>query len=106
MSEQEILTPAEAGAALDNMIKEYRGAPPSATPTDAAGAAARLAALTADPEWGKRLTSGDLAARREWQQLTTLIASGDHPARGDLAAKNQFNALNRTIAYAADADTR
>jgi hypothetical protein len=27
-------------------------------------------------------------------------------ARGDLAAKNQFNALNRTIAYAADADTR
>lgn len=131
------------------------------------------------------MTSGDLAARREWQQLTTLIASGDHPAdfeietvdsvsdrhavprrvydgmidalreqglppdaekyirdfdagrrtdrptaaegvearqtlnrlikdaewmtkfaRGDLAAKNQFNALNRTIAYAADADTR
>ena len=34
----------------------------------------RLTELESDPAWGKRLTSGDLAARREWQQLTTLIA--------------------------------
>jgi hypothetical protein len=77
LSEQEILTltPAEAGAALDTMTKEYRGAPPPATPTNAAGAAARLELLASDKDWGVRLLRNDVAAKAEFARLTQLSST-------------------------------
>jgi hypothetical protein len=74
-----MLTPAEAGAALDRMTQAYRGAPPP-VPTNATEAAARLAALAANPDWSARFNKGGVAENREFQQLTTQITAGDHPA--------------------------
>ena len=38
------------------------------------GAQARLSELSADQDWSKRLLKGDVAARREFENLTQLIA--------------------------------
>jgi hypothetical protein len=44
------------------------------TPATTESAQQRLTELTSDPAWGKRLASGDVAANREFKQLTGLIA--------------------------------
>lgn len=49
----------------------------TAPPTNAAEAATRLAALSADKTWSTNLLAGDVAAAKEFADLTTLVASGD-----------------------------
>lgn len=46
----------------------------SGVPATVESAQQRLGELQSDPAWGKRLISGDVAARREFQQLTERIA--------------------------------
>jgi hypothetical protein len=47
----------------------------SGNPATVQGAQARLDELKADQAWGKRLLAGDSAAKREFENLTQLIAS-------------------------------
>jgi hypothetical protein len=48
----------------------------AAPPTTATEARTRLDARKADPEWGKLYMDGNTAARREFKDLTTMIANG------------------------------
>jgi hypothetical protein len=68
-------TPEQATQALADMSAAYRPAP-SATPTDAAGARARLAELAANPKWTSDYLNGNTAARQEFEAVTKLIATG------------------------------
>jgi hypothetical protein len=53
------------------------GSPP-APPATATEASARLTALSGDKAWSGKLLSGDLAATKEFNDLTTMVAeSGD-----------------------------
>jgi hypothetical protein len=74
-----------AGHALDALAAKFRGPPPSATPTDTAGAKARLDALVKDPAWAKSYWQGNPAVRREFSELTQKIANGN-PTQDALAA--------------------
>jgi hypothetical protein len=65
---------AAATAALDLMKAAYSPTP-SATPTDAAGAGARLAHLEKDAAWRARYFAGDAAARQEFRALTTMLSA-------------------------------
>jgi hypothetical protein len=71
------MSPAEATAALNKMEQDFRGAPPSATPSTPAEASARLRQLTADPKWRDNFLAGTVAMRQEFAALTELAASGD-----------------------------
>ena len=73
---------AEAGAALAKMTAEFRGAPPSDKPTTPAKAQSRLNQLTADKAWADRLAKGDVAARREFTELTAQVANSAGPLGG------------------------
>lgn len=44
------------------------------TPTTVEGAKSRLAELQRDPAWAKRWADGDPVAKKEWQDLTVIIA--------------------------------
>jgi hypothetical protein len=70
------LTPEEAGAKLAELEAQFRGPTPTATPTNAKEAAARLRAITADSKWNERYRNGAVAERREFACLTELAASG------------------------------
>lgn len=50
-----------------------RGAGSGGNPVTREGATARLAEKMNDAAWGKRLTSGDVEAVREWRSLTQMI---------------------------------
>lgn len=81
MSADQILamTPTEAGAHLATMAADFMAAtkPASvAAPTNPTEARARLAELAANPKWSADYLNGDLAARREFQTVTSLIAEG------------------------------
>jgi hypothetical protein len=62
-----------ASTALELMKAAYHPEP-SANPTDATGATARLTALGKDGEWCTKLFSGDGAARQEFDRLNQLLA--------------------------------
>jgi hypothetical protein len=72
-------SPAEADAALARMTAEFRGPPPTATPTTPAEASARLQQLMADPAWREGYLTGVTEQRQEFTRLTELAASGDQP---------------------------
>jgi hypothetical protein len=65
---------AAATAALKLKEAAYRPTP-SATPTDAAGAGARLAHLEKDAAWRARYFAGDAQARQEFRALTTMLSA-------------------------------
>ena len=65
---------AAATAALKLKEAAYRPTP-SANPTDAAGAGARLAHLEKDVAWRARYFAGDAAARQEFRSLTTMLSA-------------------------------
>jgi hypothetical protein len=67
------MTPEEAGAVLAERTADfYQPAP--LTPTTAREAEQRLAALSADGEWYRKLQAGDIATREEFNRLTVLKA--------------------------------
>jgi hypothetical protein len=49
---------------------------PTTPPANATEAQARLSALKNDQDWGGRLMSGDVAASKEFRDLTGIIAAG------------------------------
>jgi hypothetical protein len=71
------MTHAEATAALDTMAQAFREPPAPATATTAAEAASRLRQLTENPKWREGYLNGSAAVRREFSELTALVASGD-----------------------------
>jgi hypothetical protein len=71
---------AAATAALKLKEAAYRPVP-SATPTDASGAAARLAHLEKDSAWVARYFAGDPQAQREFKSLTERLANTDDVTR-------------------------
>lgn len=60
-----------AGTSEDTFVS---GGVPGGTPVTQEGAQARLSELSADKDWSARLLKGDVAARREFDNLTQLIA--------------------------------
>lgn len=66
----EVLRKIGAGTTDDTFVDSGKGG----HPTTQAGAAARKAELMNDPEWSKRYLNGDPAAKREMDNLITLIA--------------------------------
>jgi hypothetical protein len=67
---------AAASATLKAWEAAYRPAP-SAQPTDAIGAAARLTHLEKDAGWRNKLFAGEAQAREEMEALTALRAAGN-----------------------------
>lgn len=73
------LSPADATAALTAMALAFRGGPPPAdepAPKNATEASAKLATLTADPEFRTKLLNGDVETRAKFNALTALVAEG------------------------------
>jgi len=70
------MTPAQAGATLSAMSAATRGTPPPTTPTTGAEASARLNELHANADWAQKFLNGDVAARAEFDALTSLVANG------------------------------
>lgn len=70
--------------------------PDASTP---AGAQVRLDSLVADPKWGSRLTSGDPAAKLEFDLLSKKISGYGEEPRNDAVAQK---ALDAFMAAAAD----
>ena len=70
------LTPAEAGAALAAMDAGANPSPPAVQ--DAQDARARLDLLSRDATWANRLFNGDVAARKEFDDLVAASAAGDN----------------------------
>jgi hypothetical protein len=48
----------------------------TAPPANATEARARLDSLTGDKDWGARVMSGDVAANKEFHDLTAMVAAG------------------------------
>jgi|SRR6516225_4387336 hypothetical protein len=65
-----------ATAVLNERSLDFRPAAPLA-PTTARDAEQRLAQLINDPEWARKLMSGDMATRDEFQRLSELKAFGN-----------------------------
>ena len=85
------MTPEAATAKLAEIGQQYQAsqvpagnvAPPAAgMATNPAEAAARLAALKADPNFRSRLLTGSAEQVREFQALTAMMASGDVQSDG------------------------
>jgi hypothetical protein len=100
-------SPEAAGKALDALTAQFRGPAPSATPTDAIGARARLDALTADPSFSQAFFSGDQNARAEFGRLTAQVANGNptqdalagaKPAEFEVTVGGELNSRNRADA--------
>jgi hypothetical protein len=70
-------TPEQANQALADLTAAYRGPAPPATPTDAAGARARMAELAANPKWTSDYLNGNADARQEFSAVTALISTGN-----------------------------
>jgi hypothetical protein len=65
---------AEATAALNQMTAALQPPPPPLVPVNANEARARLAQLSADPEYLKAYFAGDVDARRQMDALNEVIA--------------------------------
>jgi hypothetical protein len=63
-----------------------------------AGAQARLASLTGDPAWGARLTSGDQAARLEFDLLTKASIGFGSPSQTTDVTKTALDAFTKAAA--------
>jgi hypothetical protein len=72
----ESMTPAEATAALAAMDAALHPQPPL-KPQDTQDARARLDKLTADKSFADRLLGGDIAAKKEFEELIAASAAGD-----------------------------
>jgi hypothetical protein len=70
------MSPQEATAALVAMDAELHP-PPPLKPADAQDARARLDKLSADKSFADRLFAGDIAARKEFDELVAASAAGD-----------------------------
>jgi hypothetical protein len=70
------LSPAEAGEVLQQAAVEYHQQQVPLAPATAHEANVRLQQLISDPEWSRRLMSGDIATRDEFQRLSELKAAG------------------------------
>src|SRR5262249_17181344 len=70
------LTPAEAGAKLQELHSALHPAP-DPNPVDAQGAGALLTKLTADASWAKALVNGDPQTYKQFSDLNKLVAAGD-----------------------------
>jgi hypothetical protein len=70
------MTPEQATAALAQM-QTATNPPPPVVPVDAQDARARLDALSRNPSWAQRLFSGNVEARREFNELVAKAAGGD-----------------------------
>jgi hypothetical protein len=73
------LSPVEAAAKLAAM-SAAASPPPPIEPATAADARRRLDALAGDQAWGARFLAGDAEARREFGELSALVAAGDDAA--------------------------
>jgi hypothetical protein len=56
--------------------QQQQQTPTPAPPANSAEAGARLGALTADKAWSDKLLAGDVAATKEFYELTTMVADG------------------------------
>ncbi len=90
------LTPAEATARLDAMSAALAGHPPSISPQTPAQARALLAQRTADPDFLRELEAGNVDTKKEFAQLTGLIAQAD-PAADAIAGVDPQDIINTTI---------
>jgi hypothetical protein len=72
----------------------------AAPATTAAEASARLTALTADSSWSQRYFSGDPAARRDFQQLTQMVAGADADAEAIAGKSSQPGLIEETTGVA------
>jgi hypothetical protein len=70
------LTPEQAGEILEQRALDFRPRAPIA-PQNAHDAALRLEELSSDPSFRGRLVSGNIDARREWDELVELKSLGD-----------------------------
>jgi hypothetical protein len=70
------LTPGEAGEILQQRALDFQQ-PAPLVPSNAREADARLAQLINDPEWARKLMSGDVETRREFERLTELKTLGE-----------------------------
>ena len=70
------LTPSEAGEILQQRALDFQQPAPLA-PSNAREADARLAQLINNPEWARKLMSGDVATRDEFQKLSEMKAVDD-----------------------------
>jgi hypothetical protein len=68
------MTPDQAGAALNQMSAAFHPAPAPLAPATAHEADVRLAQLSADGDWYRKLMAGDMETRREFNRLTELKA--------------------------------
>jgi hypothetical protein len=103
-----------AGKALEAMAAQFRGPAPSATPTDSAGAKARLDALVADPAVARKFFAGDQSTVAEFKALHEKIANGNSTVDAlnakpdaepdsvtmEVTVGNQLNSRNRAAAVA------
>jgi hypothetical protein len=71
------MTPDEAGAVLAERAADFHAPAAPLVPSNPNEARARLAQLTASAEWARRLMSGDIEARREFQSLSEMAAAGE-----------------------------
>src|SRR5262245_55331032 len=70
------LTPQQATERLQQMHDALHP-PPGPAPVDAQGARQLLDQLVKDPTWGAALVRGDPQARKQFADLTKLVADGD-----------------------------
>jgi hypothetical protein len=70
------LTPAEAGAKLAEM-QNAANPPPPLIPQDAQDARATLERLSRDKSWADALFNGNVATRKQFDELVAKAASGD-----------------------------
>jgi hypothetical protein len=87
------LTPEQATEILQQRAADFRPSAPLA-PTTAHDANVRLTQLMNDVEWARKLMSGDIATRDEFQRLSELKAYGD--VTGDAVA-DQAPVIETTI---------
>jgi hypothetical protein len=70
------LTPAEAGAKLAEM-QNTANLPPSVVPVDAQDAKATLERLSRDKSWAESLFNGNVATRKQFDELVAKAADAD-----------------------------
>jgi len=92
------MTPAEAGAKLNEMAVALRGPGASADPKTPSEARRRLTELTADKQWSEDFTAGKVEARREFEGLTKMAAQADDRLENVLAGKAEPGLMEVTNA--------
>lgn len=96
------LSPQAASERLADMQRAYdarTASPAPDRPTDAAGARAKLDALTANKSWSERYLNGGVDETREFKELTAMVASTDPAVRLErvLAGEVHNNSVIETV---------